>query len=184
MGQEDQAGPGSGVPTSGTNRPGPLGGMPADVQPGVIPVKLELERLGVSAAIEVATFADDVPSEPASPELLAWYQRSAPLGIPGVVLIGGLTTTSETGPSAFTRLSEVEAGDLILLTGANDGIFHYTVEQSGVIAETPDFDALLGHVTDERLTLLGWTETFSAAANLGLMHQVTALRTIVTPRDG
>ncbi len=172
------------MPTSGTNRPGPLGGMPIDIQPGVIPAQLELERLGIDAPIDIATFTADLPSEPEAPERLNWYQRSAPLGVPGVVLIGGTSTTSETGPSAFTRLTEVEPGDIVVLNGANDGTFHYSVDSSETLAAPPDFGTLFDPTTEERLVLLGWNDSFTVAANNGGLHQVTGLRISATQDDG
>ena len=45
MAQNDQPAPSAGMPTSGTNRPGPMGGLPFVVQSGVTPVRLQIERL-------------------------------------------------------------------------------------------------------------------------------------------
>ena len=169
------------MPTSGTNRPGPLGGLPSTTPLGVVPVHLQLERLGIAADIDSVTFEGELPSEPAAPERLAWYQRSALLGIPGVVFIGGVSTTFETGPSAFTRLSEVEAGDLIAITGKNGGVFNFMVNRSEAMSGAPDFSSLLASTIGEHLLLLGWNETFAAAVGLGQVHLVTGVRVVVTP---
>ena len=180
MAQNDQPAPSAGMPTSGTNRPGPMGGLSFVAQSGVTPVRLQIERLGVDAVVEAATFDGDSPSEPPDRSVVLWYQRSAPLGVSGITLVGGSTLTADTGPSAFTRLSEVIIDDVVVLTGANNGHFQYQVDRSEILATPPDYSALLADTEYERFMLLGWEDSYGVAARAGTLYLVSGLR-IVTP---
>ena len=182
--QADQpAGSGS-MPTSGTNRPGPLGGFPFAAQSGVKPTLLTIERLGIHAAIETLTFNGAFPTLPATPETLAWYPRSAPLAVPGVVLIGGSSAIADAGPSAFTRLSEVLPEDIAIATGANGGTFHFAITRSEPLAASPDFAALLQETGAEQLVLLAWNGVFPNAIAAGGVHLVAGDRVLATPPAG
>lgn len=169
------------MPTSGTNRPGPLGAAPLSAPAGVRPTHLKLERLGIDATVDVLTFLAGAPTLPVDPELVAWFRRSAPVGVPGVVLIGGSSAIDDTGPSALTRLSEVLPGDIAVVTGANGGRFHYIVERSEVMTDTPDFKELLALTDTERFTLLAWSGSFVSAVAAGGVHEVTGIRVMATP---
>jgi len=148
------------MPTSGANRPGPLRPRPLTEPTGTNPVAIRLERLGIDAVVETAEFEAEQPVSPSAPELTAWYPRSSLLGVPGVILIGGLTTLGDAGPSAFTRLSEAKSGDLVELTGANGGTFQYTLETVDSDAAPPDFATLLAQRDADRLVLIGWSGEF------------------------
>ena len=178
MAQNDQPAPSAGMPTSGTNRPGPMGGLPFVVQSGVTPVRLQIERLGVDAVVEAATFDGDSPSEPSDRSILVWYQRSAPLGVTGTSLIGGSTTTTDAGPSAFTRLPEVTIDDVVIITGANSGHFQYQVDRSEVLASPPDYNVLFADTEYERIILLGWEDSYALAARSGALYLVSGVRTV------
>jgi hypothetical protein len=143
---------------------------------GTNPVSILLERLGINAAVETAEFAADQPVSPSLPELAAWYQRSSLLGVPGVILIGGLTTIEEAGPSAFTRLSEANIGDLVLLTGANGGTFTYLLESVDPQAAPPDYAALLAQRDAERIVLIGWDGDYPAPGSGGTLVMATGIR--------
>ena len=178
MAQNDQPAPSAGMPTSGTNRPGPMGGLPFVAQPGVTPVRLQIERLGVDAVVEAATFDGDTPSEPSDRSILVWYQRSAPLGVTGVTLIGGSTATTDAGPSAFTRLTEVTIDDVVVITGANSGQFQYQIDRSEVLVTPPDYTALFADTEFERIVLLGWESSYAVAARSGALYLVSGVRTV------
>ncbi len=159
------------MPTSGSNRPGPMGPQPRVLTAGTTPVAIRLARLGIDTDVEARDFVYGLPSDPATPWITAWYRSSSLLGEAGVVLIGGKTTVDDQGPSAFTRLTEVVAGDIIELTGQNGGKYTYAAESIDPQAKTPNFDELLAARDADRLLLLGWDGKFpSSLAN----------RTIVT----
>jgi hypothetical protein len=164
------------MPTSGANRPGPMRPRPLAEPSGTNPVALVLERLGISATVETAEFVDDQPVPPSAPELTAWYPRSSLLGVPGVILIGGLTTIEAAGPSAFTRLSEAKSGDLVELTGANGGTFQYALETIDPEAAPPDYAALLAQRDAERLVLIGWDGTYPIPGSGRTLVMATGIR--------
>ena len=184
MAQNDQPAPSAGMPTSGTNRPGPMGGLPFVIQSGVTPVRVQIERLGVDAVVEAATFDGDSPSEPSDRATVFWYQRSAPLGVTGITLIGGSTATADAGPSAFTRLPEVTIDDVVVVTGANSGHFQYQVDRSEVLTTPPDYDALFADTEYERIMLLGWESSYFVAARSGALYLVSGLRTVAPGAEG
>jgi len=157
------------MPTSGTNRPGPLGILPLNTPSGATPDHLVLERLGIDAAIETTEFVDEYPASPSAPDVVAWYKRSALLGTPGVTAIGGMTGISDAGPSAFTRLSEVIPGDQLLITAVDGAVVHYDVQENTVVTQSPDFTTLLADTSLERLMLLGWDGAYQeAVATVGI----------------
>ncbi len=164
------------MPTSGANRPGPMRPRPVAEPSGTNPVALALERLGISPTVETAEFVDDQPVPPSAPELTAWYPRSSLLGVAGVILIGGLTTIEEAGPSAFTRLSEAKSGDLVQLTGANGGTFQYTLETIDPEAAPPDYAALLAQRDAERLVLIGWDGDYPPPGSGRTLVMATGVR--------
>jgi hypothetical protein len=164
------------MPTSGANRPGPMRPRPLAEPTGTNPVAIALERLGIAAAVETAEFINDLPVPPSLPELTAWYPRSSLLGVPGVILIGGLTALEETGPSAFTRLSEAKPGDLVTLTGANGGTFTYQLVTVEPEAPSPDFNALLAQRDAERLILLGWEGAYPLPGDVRAIVMAAGVR--------
>ena len=174
--QDDQIQPGGSMPTSGANRPGPVRPRPVAEPTGTHPVTIALERLGINAAVETAEFAADQPVPPSLPELAAWYQRSSVLGVPGVILIGGLTTIEEAGPSAFTRLSEANSGDLVELTGANGGTFIYALESVDPQAAPPDYTTLLAQRDLDRLVLIGWDGDYPVPGSGGTLVMASGVR--------
>jgi hypothetical protein len=145
---------------------------------GTIPVAILLERLGINATVESAEFDADQPVPPSLPELTAWYPRSSLLGVPGVILIGGLTTLEEAGPSAFTRLSEANSGDPVMLTGENGGTFTYLLEAVDLQATPPDYAALLAQRDVERLVLVGWEGDYPVPGSGRSLVMATGVRQI------
>jgi hypothetical protein len=165
------------MPTSGSNRPGPMGQLPSTPVPsGTGPVAIRLVRLGIDTDVETKEFALGLPSEPSTPWITAWYRNSALLGEPGVVLIGGKTTVDDDGPSAFTRLAEVVKGDLVELTGQNGGSFMYTVDTVEAAVKTPAFDKTLAQKDQERLMLVGWDDKYPSLLSSRTVTVVTGVR--------
>lgn len=151
------------MPTSGSNRPGPMGPQPRVLTSGTSPVAIRITRLGIDTDVEASDFAFGLPTDPSTPWVTAWYRSSSLLGEMGVVLIGGKTAVVNDGPSAFTRLSEVIAGDVVSLTGSNGGSFSYTLESVDSVAKTPRFDELFATKDVERLMLVGWDEKYPSS---------------------
>lgn len=166
------------MPTSGSNRPGPMGPRPRVLTSGTTPVAIRLARLGIDTDVEASDFTFGLPADPSTPWVTAWYRRSSLLGELGVVLIGGKTAVDDDGPSAFTRLSEVVAGDLVELTGSNGGSFSYALETVDPAAKTPNFDALFATKDAERLTLIGWDEKYPSSLSSRTVVIASGIRQI------
>lgn len=165
------------MPTSGSNRPGPMGPQPrATTVSGTGPVAIRLVRLGIDTDVETREFELGLPSDPSTPWITAWYRKSALLGERGLVLIGGKTTVDDDGPAAFTRLSEVVAGDLVELTGKNGGSFAYTLETVEPAAKTPEFTSLFAQKDRERVMLVGWDGKYPSSLSSRTVTVVTGVR--------
>jgi len=169
--QGDPSSGGGSMPTGGTNRPGPFGSRPGETaKKGSEPIALRLDRLGLNTEVVAGELALGVPTDPSSPQVTVWYRNSALLGIPGVVLIGGKTTVTPEGPSAFTRLNEATPGDLVVLTGQNGGAYSYSLDAVDVSASAPDLESMLAQQQAEQLLLIGWDQTYAdASANQTLV---------------
>lgn len=165
------------MPTSGSNRPGPMGPQPRTVATtGSSPVAIRLVRLGIDTNVETREFEFGLPSDPSTPWITAWYRNSAMLGERGLVLIGGKTTVDDNGPSAFTRLSEVVEGDIVELTGQNGGSFAYTLDKVELSVKTPAFNQLFAMKDQERLMLVGWDEKYPSSLSSRTVTVVTGAR--------
>lgn len=166
------------MPTSGSNRPGPMGPQPQVVTAGTAPVAIRISRLGIDTDVEAADFAFGLPTDPSTPWVTAWYRNSSLLGEPGLAVIGGKIAVDDDGPSAFTRLSEVVAGDIVELTGRNGGRFSYTIESIDAAAKTPRFENLFADRTAERVMLVGWDEKYPSALSSRTVIVATGLRQV------
>jgi hypothetical protein len=153
-----------------------MGPQPRVLTAGTIPVAIRLARLGIDTDVEALDFVYDLPAEPSTPWVTAWYRNSSLLGESGLALIGGKTTVDDAGPAAFTRLSEVVAGDIIELTGQNGGSYSYTVESLDPEAKTPNFEELFAARDADRLMLVGWDEKFPSSLSSRTIVVVTAKR--------
>ena len=164
--QGDPSPGGGSMPTGGANRPGPFGFRPNEpAEKGSEPTAIQLDRLGINTNVVAGELVLGVPTDPPSPQVTIWYRNSALLGAPGVVLIGGKTTVTPEGPSAFTRLNEAEPGDLVVLTGQNGGAYSYMLEAVNAAASAPDLATALEQQQSEQLLLIGWDQTYSAATS-------------------
>jgi len=153
------------MPTGGANRPGPFG-FRADepAEKGSEPIAIRLDRLGLNTEVVAGELTLSVPTDPPSPQVTVWYRNSALLGVPGVVLIGGKTTVTPEGPSAFTRLTEAMPGDLVVLTGQNGGAYSYMLNAVNAAAPAPDLTAVLAQQQTEQLLLIGWDQIYADAS--------------------
>ena len=153
------------MPTSGTNRPGPFGSRPGETaEKGAEPIAIRLDRLGLNTEVVAGELTLGAPTEPPSPQVTVWYRNSALLGVPGVVLIGGKSTVTPEGPSAFTRLNEAMPGDLVVLTGQHGGAYSYTLDAVSAAAPAPDLTTVLAQQQTEQLLLIGWDQTYPDAS--------------------
>jgi sortase family protein len=159
--QGDPSPGGGSMPTGGANRPGPFGFRTDEpAAKGSEPIAIQLERLGIDTDVVAGELALGVPADPPSPQVTIWYRNSAQLGAIGVVVIGGKTTVTPEGPSAFTRLNEATPGDLVVLTGQNGGSYSYMLDAVNAAATAPDLTTVLEQQQSEQLLLIGWDQTY------------------------
>jgi hypothetical protein len=167
------------MPTGGANRPGPFGSKPDQpAEKGSEPIAIQLDRLGINTDVVAGELTLGVPTDPPSPQVTIWYRNSALLGATGVVLIGGKTTVTPEGPSAFTRLSEATPGDLVVLTGQNGGAYSYTLDAVNATASAPDLATLLAQQQTEQLLLIGWDQTYPAENSDQTLVMASGTRTM------
>ncbi len=94
------------------------------------PVRLQIPRLGVDAAIEsVGQTSDGRMDVPQGVQNVAWYNLGARPGEAGNTVLSGHLDDYKQDPAVFWRLNELEPGDQISVTDAQ-GVTH-TFEVTG-----------------------------------------------------
>ena len=92
-----------------------------------------IEKIGVKASIEsVGLDKNGNMASPSSPDTVAWYQEGAKLGDVGTAVISGHKDTSTGKVAVFYRLSDLEKGDIILVSDANGTNFKYVVTATNI----------------------------------------------------
>lgn len=124
--------------------------------PGVAPVAIRIPQALVDTVIEPLAIPGGVPALPTSPWTVGWYEDTAPLGVPGNIVMAGYSDWWDVGPAVLRYVGLLPPGSLIELIGADGNLYRYALEwvdsyprdtaPIGVI-----FDAGLG--TDEMLTI-------------------------------
>ncbi len=94
-----------------------------------MPVNLKIESVGIQAAIGGIDLNSDGTLEvPKSYDLVGWYKRSPTPGEIGPSIITG-HVDSYKGPAVFWRLSQVKAGDKILVTREDKSVATFIVDR-------------------------------------------------------
>jgi LPXTG-site transpeptidase (sortase) family protein len=92
-----------------------------------------IEKIGVRASIEsVGLDKDGNMASPSSPDTVAWYKEGAQLGGVGTAVVSGHRDTSTGKVAVFYRLSDLEKGDIILVSDANGTNFKYIVTSTNI----------------------------------------------------
>src|SRR5687767_123379 len=69
------------TPTTGGQRPGPIGVEPeASQAQGVLPVSIAVEKLNLNAQVETVQIVDGVMQDPTGPWVVSWYKETGRLG--------------------------------------------------------------------------------------------------------
>jgi LPXTG-site transpeptidase (sortase) family protein len=113
----------------------------AEVDPAtVLPVELEIPRIGVSAdLIELGLNADDTVEVPTVAEQAGWYEHGPVPGQDGSAVILGHVDSRE-GPAVFFRLGELASGDRIRVRLADGVVERFRVVRVATYANE-DFPA-------------------------------------------
>jgi sortase (surface protein transpeptidase) len=164
------------VPTFGAARPGPIRLMPEtaaeviEIEPGVAPVAIQIDTIGVDAPIETVKIVDGVMQDPSGPWIVSWYDELSALGEQTNVVMAGHVDYWNVGPAVFWGVKEpgLAEGDIIRLFAENDEIFEYAVNwsQNFVVATelTPEViqKDIVGDTGEETLTLITCGGEFNA----------------------
>ncbi len=147
------------MPTTGGLRPGPLGLEPEPYRiRGVQPVAIRIEDARVDAQVEVQEIVDGVMLNPSGPFVVSWYRETGHLGDKDNIVMAGHLDYWDVGEAVFYYLGDLEEGDIIEVTGADDHVYKYRVDWVRNYA-VADLDAkevkkIVGQTKDEQLTLI------------------------------
>ncbi|MEI6345739.1 MAG: class F sortase [bacterium] len=121
------------VSALGTQNPGTL---PVDYSG--MPLQLRIQRIGVDAPFEpVGVLADGSMGVPKQPERVGWYAFGPRPGERGSAVVAGHRGWKN-GMAVFDRLSELRAGDTILVADAENVWHTFIVRGSKVFDPTQD----------------------------------------------
>ncbi len=153
------------VPTTGARRPGPVILNSSKIRapgppPGVAPVQMVVDSIGLDAPIETGTIADGVMLDPSGPWVVTWYSQLGKVGQGDNVVMAGHVDYWDTGPAIFWSVPSLQPGDVISLIGENGETYNYAIEWTQLFDVatqlTPDViqNDIVGNTGQESLTLI------------------------------
>lgn len=184
---------GAEVPSYGAGRPGPvrgdrgravapkevddddpvpaIGAAPVDddraAPEGVVPVAIQIDKLGVDAYVETAQIDQTgTMADPSGPWVVAWYRDLAAIGEGTNVVLSGHVDywTTEGGEAVFSEMKPdrigIAEGDVIEVYDENDEVYEYQVVSNKVFNMDEDMtaevirDEIVGPTEDETLTII------------------------------
>lgn len=155
------------MPTTGGMRPGPVDAIPASGlarRVGARPVAIRIPAIQVDTDVETARIIDGVMQDPSGPWIVAWYSQTDRVGVPGNAVFAGHLDYYGVGPAVFWRLSELQPGDVIEITGNNGHLYRYRVEWVKAFdTATAPVAEIVGPTTTESVTLITCGGTFDPA---------------------
>jgi LPXTG-site transpeptidase (sortase) family protein len=145
------------VPTTGAQRPGPMGVNPPPVPEvqGVVPVSIQIPDAQVDAQIETIEIVDGVMQNPTGPWVVSWYKETARLGVIGNIVMAGHLDYWDVGPAVFYNITLLTKGDTVDVTGDDGQVYTYVVDwlRNFDVANAP-IDEIVWPTEDENLTLI------------------------------
>lgn len=127
------------------------------------PVKIEISRVGIRAAIEKVTISDrGILQAPRNPNKVGWYRNGAIPGKRGnAFMYGHLNTTRST--AIFWKLRNVRVGDIVVVTNDKGQRLKFRVTSRQVYARNAaPLRAILGSTSKRRLNLMTCAGTWSS----------------------
>jgi sortase (surface protein transpeptidase) len=139
----DQPGVVAEVATAPTERPPPAEPAPTwqitpaePTAPVARPTRLRIPRIGVdSAIIDIGVDKAGILVPPATTEVTGWFTAGPAPGSIGPALLAG-HVDSRAGPGVFFRLTELAAGDVVVVDRADGSSVSFTVESSDRVSKT------------------------------------------------
>lgn len=171
------------VPTTGARRPGPIILNSSRVRapgppPGVTPVQMVVDSIGLDAPIEQGTVQDGIMLDPSGPWVVTWYSQLGKVGQGDNVVMAGHVDYWDTGPAIFWDVPNLQPGDVVSLIGDDGNTYNYAIEWTDlfdVATElTPEFiqSTVVGSTGQESLTLITCGGPFDAATGEYLQRWV------------
>jgi hypothetical protein len=150
------------VPTTGARRPGPviLNSTRIRLPDGFAPVEMAVDKIGLTAPIEVGAIEGGVMKDPSGPWVVSWYEPLGKVGEGNNVVMAGHVDYWDTGPAIFAGVPSLVPGDVIRVVGDNGETYEYAVEWTqlfDVATElTPEViqNDIVGDTGQESLTLI------------------------------
>lgn len=127
------------------------------------PVKIEISRVGIRAAIEKVTISDrGILQAPKSPKKVGWYRNGAIPGKRGnAFMYGHLNTTTST--AIFWKLRNVRVGDTVVVTNDKGQRLKFRVTSRQMYARNAaPLRAIIGSTSKRRLNLMTCAGTWSS----------------------
>jgi len=122
------ANPATALPRGGLTSKGLAVTGPAAPAAPAVPVRLSLPTLGVSALVQDEVTTQGVLGVPPDPAQVGWWTGSDRPGSPtGSTVLDGHVDSARTGASALYRLTELRAGDPIVVSDAQGRDVTYRV---------------------------------------------------------
>ncbi len=97
---------------------------------GPVPASIVVESVEMNLDIEVIETVDGVMQAPTGAEFASWYRETSRLGEAGPIVIAGHLNYWNTPEGPFYALAQLEAGDLITVTGDDGGVYQYAVRSA------------------------------------------------------
>ena len=162
------------VPSTGARRPGPIILNSSRVRapgppPGVTPVQMVVNSIGLDAPIEQGTVQDGVMLDPSGPWVVTWYSQLGKVGQGDNVVMAGHVDYWDTGPAIFWNVPSLQPGDVISLIGDDGNSYDYAIEWTqlfDVATElTPEViqTQVVGSTGQESLTIITCGGEFDTA---------------------
>jgi LPXTG-site transpeptidase (sortase) family protein len=144
------------MPTTGGQRPGPIGGEPAAPQAqGVLPVSIAIEKISLTAQIETIEIVNGAMQDPTGPWVVSWYKETGKLGEADNVVMAGHLDYWDVGPAVFYNIGKLTKGDRIEVTGDDGQAYIYEVDWvKQYDAVNAPFDEIVWPTETESLTLI------------------------------
>jgi LPXTG-site transpeptidase (sortase) family protein len=119
------------------------------------PAKIEIESIGVSAAVETLEIVEGAFQEPTSAEQVAWYKDTSWLGDEGNIVLAGHLNYWGVPEGVFFALDTVAPGSIVEITAENGTVYRYEVTTVELLpADAASLESVTAETGGETLTLI------------------------------
>ncbi len=94
---------------------------------GEVPANMVVDAVDMNLDIEVLETVDGVMQAPTGAEFASWYRETSRLGEEGPIVIAGHLNYWNVPEGPFYALAQMQAGDIITVTGDDGGVYQYEV---------------------------------------------------------